>query len=166
MALAAVLLALVAYWCVGLGHVIDAERAALFAREAATRHSAEATAVSAAKAPTPTQAPGYTVHVQWVSQNVTHDDVMRVSRDVRPGDKVPVWLDEQGKLTQAPRTAADATADAVASAVLLWLVALSAVVGALYGLRRLVDRARYRAWDRDLHRLLVDNDGGWATRNT
>jgi hypothetical protein len=151
--------------CAHFSQSLYRDRAQTFAAEAATRHPAEATALSSTKPTTPGPAPGYAVQIQWFAQNATHDGTLRLNHEVKTGDHVRIWLNQRGELTQAPRTDVDARTDAIGSAALLWLVAVSIAIGLLTVLRRVMDRIRYRAWDRSW-RLMVDNGGGWATKNT
>jgi hypothetical protein len=137
--------------------------------ESAKRHAVEATALadstSSAKGPASATRLVYSDHVQWFEKNATHDDVVKIDRPVKAGDRVGIWLDDQGKVTSAPPTDDGAHADAIGVAALLWLLCLAIVTGALEILRRVLDRARRRAWDREL-RLLVDNGGGSSTTRT
>jgi hypothetical protein len=160
-----VLLAFAVHPAVDVAQSVYTTSSAAFAKETATRHLVEAVALEAGR-PT-AQGPGaaYSAHVQWFSRNETHDKLIRMDHAVKSGDHVRIWVTDEGKATSPPRNDSDARADSVGAGAVVWLAALAAGLCALAVLRRGLDRLRYRAWDRDL-RTLVDNDGGWATRNT
>ena len=159
------LLVLAAHPIAGLARSVHDTNAAAFAQEAATRHVVDGVALSSSQTATRGLGSAYQVQVQWFARNETRSQVVRVDHAVDTGDRVPIWLDDTGKITTAPRTDADAQADAIAVGAIVWLAAVAAGLAALAVLRRVLDRVRYRAWDRGL-RALVDNDGGWATRNS
>jgi hypothetical protein len=166
-ALLAVIFAAIAIpFAVDFGHTAYATRAHRYAAEAAMKHPIDAIAmtdsVSGDRPPSSSS-----VHVQWFADNETRDKVIRVPRSVTAGDHVRIWVNDEGDATSAPRTRTDAWVDAVVEAVAEWLALASLCAISVAVLRRLLDRARYRRWDRDF-RLLVDVDdgGGKATHNT
>jgi hypothetical protein len=147
--------------------VVYASRSETIAAEATARHPVEATAIHADKpkprGPGPASTAQYSVHVEWFAQNATRDGVVKADRVLKPGDRLRIWVDDRGEVTRAPRTDADARADAAVVSVLLWLLCAAVVAGAMAALRRALDRVRYRGWDRSL-RLLIEDSGGSSTR--
>jgi hypothetical protein len=164
-AMLAVVFAMVAIeFAVDFEHTTYAARAQRYAAEAATRHPVDAIALThSASGDQP--ASSSSVHVQWFADDETRDKVVRVPRSVAAGDHVRIWVNDKGDATSAPRTRADARVDAVVGAVAEWLALASLCAIVVAVLRRLLDRVRYRRWDRDF-RLLIDDGGGKATRNT
>ena len=151
-------------FAVDFGHTTYAARAQRYAAEAATRHPIDAIALSdSVSGDRP--ASSSSVHVQWFADDETRDKVVRVPGSVATGDHVRIWVNDKGDTTSAPRTRADARVDAVVGAVAEWLALASLCAIAVAVLRRLLDRVRYRRWDRDF-RLLIDDGGGKATHNT
>lgn len=160
-----VLVLLAAQYCSIVSDGIYASRSQTIAAQASSRHQADAvaTAASTPDAKTAQQAvQRYTVHIQWLAQNATHDKTVKLDHAVTAGDHVPVWLDDRGNATSPPLTNADAKADAVGGAVLLWVLAASLIAGGVVVLRRVLNRLRYRSWDRGLRWLLVDGGGPGA----
>jgi hypothetical protein len=149
---------------VDFGHTVYAARAQKYAAEAMMRHPVDATALSDSVSGDRPPSSSF-VHVQWFAGNETRDKVVHVPRPVTTGDHVRIWVDDNGDATPAPRTRADARVDAVVEAAAGWLAAAALCAIAVAVLRRILDRVRYRRWDRDF-RLLIEDGGGKATRNT
>jgi hypothetical protein len=164
---AVVLLAGAAFAALTCHDAVYSSRSAAIAAEAAARHQVEATATHADKpkprGPGPVSTAKYSVRVEWFAQNATRDGVVKTDHVLKPGERLRIWVDDEGEVTKAPRTDADARADAVIMSVLLWLLCAAVVVGAMATLRRVLDRCRYRGWDRSL-RLLIEDSGGSSTR--
>jgi hypothetical protein len=166
-ALLAIMFAVIAIpFAVDFGHTAYTARAHRYAAEAAMRRPVDAIAlsnsVSGDRPPSSSS-----VHVQWFADNETRDKVIRVPQSVAAGDHVRIWVNDKGDATLAPRTRADARVDAIVVAVAEWLALASLCAIAVALLRRLLDRARYRRWDRDFRLLIdVDDGGGKAARNT
>ena len=135
------------------------------AADAASSHSVEATAQgnsmadpSGAESPTTT----FMVNVQWSAQNITHETVARVDGPVKAGDRVQVWVNDQGNVTTPPPTDTDARVMRIGTVALTWLMFAALIVGALALLRIRLNQVRDRRWDRGW-RDLVENGGGSAT---
>ncbi|RDH79544.1 hypothetical protein DVS77_04790 [Mycolicibacterium moriokaense] len=126
--------------------------------EAATRHPVEAETLGASHSRSDGSEISRWVHVRWFDGRSTRDDDVEVAEPVKPGQRLPIWVDENGEITSAPRTAVDARADGVAAGLMLWLTVAALAGGGLRLLRRLLDRYRYRSWERDLQ-VLVENGG-------
>jgi hypothetical protein len=160
------LLVAAAYPALAVGQLGYAVRSQDVAAEAAQRHPVEATALgdsTAAPAQVESTSTTFVAPVRWTAGNVAHDTTTKVDRPVKAGDRVRIWLDDQGKVTTPPLTEADARLDALATTALVWLTMAAIVVGALLVLRSMLGRARNRSWDKSL-RELVDNGGGSTTR--
>ncbi len=65
------------------------------------------------------------------------------------GDRVRTWLNEAGEPVNPPAGAAEAAFAAVLVAVTGWLTAASLLLALHSGLKRLLDRRRYREWTRE-----------------
>jgi hypothetical protein len=156
------------YPAMGVGQLGYAARSHAIAVEAATRHPVEATAVGTSRSD-PSMSDSTTatflVPVRWLAQNTTHDATTKVEQPVKAGDKVRIWLDDEGRITSAPLTEADARIEMIGTVVLSWLLACAMVGGAFVVLRRALHRSRDRGWERGLLEL-VDNGGGSTTRKS
>ena len=80
------------------------------AADATSRHPVDATALGVSKAdssgsesPTTT----FMVNVRWSAQNTTHESVARVDGPVKAGDRVQIWMTDQGNVTTPPPTDTD-----------------------------------------------------------
>jgi hypothetical protein len=159
------LLLAAAYPAVTIGHLGYAVRSHTIAAEAAVRHPVDATALADSTA-TPSQTESmsttFLVHVRWIAPNGVHDLTTTVAQPVKAGEPVRIWLDDQGKVTTALLTDADARIDAIGTTALVWLTMAAFVALAMTGLRSVLGRSRDREWDRRL-RELVDNGGGSTT---
>src|SRR4029077_10945862 len=83
-----------------------------FATEAATRHRVDAVVVNPDTliGDQPKRASS-SEWVQWFANDETWDGVVQLSRSVKPGEGVQIWVDDHKDVTSAPRTSADATSD-------------------------------------------------------
>lgn len=134
------------------------------AADIAARHAVEATArtdatadATGAESPTTT----FRVDVRWTDQNGGHLGVTTVDGPVKAGDRVPVWVTDQGTITTPPPSAADSRTTLLGIVSLTWLLLAGAVAGAYALLRSRLNRGRDREWDRGW-RDLADNGGGSA----
>jgi hypothetical protein len=105
------------------------------------------------------------VRAQWREGTQLRTEQIITPATIEAGDRIKVWLDDTGKVVAAPLTMADANLSALVGAGTVWvaIVACSAVVA--FVIRRVLDRTRDRAWERELL-LLAYNDDGWANRHT
>ncbi|WP_433428892.1 Rv1733c family protein [Nonomuraea sp. CA-141351] len=65
----------------------------------------------------------------------------------KAGAKVWIWVDTRGRRVPAPPSLTDLRVTAVVTALLLVAVAAVVVLPAFAGLRRMLDRGRYRDWE-------------------
>lgn len=131
-------------------------------QQAASRHSVQAVVVAGTGAPTELDTPAH-VDAQWHEGTHTRTESVIGPAAIRPGDHMSVWLDGNGKVVSAPLRAEDAALTATAAAVAFWISIVMFCALVAYLIRRGLDRARDRAWDRELL-LLAHNDDGWANR--
>lgn len=163
--LGAILVVVAAFQVIGFGQSVYTDHVRLAAEQSTTHHRAEATAIGPSTSIGQVHGSNYTVPVQWFANNATHEETIRVARPLKSGEKTSIWIDNSGNQTPAPINEADAGSSAISAASILWLLIASAVLGSLCLVRYTLNRVRYREWDDDLHRLLVDNDGGWASKD-
>jgi hypothetical protein len=103
------------------------------------------------------------VSVQWREGSQTRTGRTTFPTPTTTGQRVVIWLDPQGKVIDAPRRKADAQLSAFMRSAGVWLGAVALSVLIAYLVRRLLDRMRANAWERELQ-LLAHNDDGWANR--
>ena len=83
-----------------------------FATEAATRHRVDAVVVNPdTLIGDQRKRASSSEWVQWFANDETWDGVVQLSRSVKPGEGVQIWVDDHKDVTSAPRTSADATSD-------------------------------------------------------
>ena len=153
------LLVFAGYQAAGVDRSVYAARSATIAAETQARHPVEAVAVS----PSTVSAQGvilaYATQVQWPMGTSVRDKVIRMDHPVKAGDRVRVWIDDEGNATTPPPTNIDARGDSIGAAALLWLAVLFGCSLFLAVLRRVLDALRYQSWDRELHALADDGRG-------
>ncbi|BCI55842.1 putative membrane protein [Mycolicibacterium litorale] len=161
--MAAVLLVVAGFVAVHISTAVRDDQLRAAEIEAANRHAVEAVALDRSKAKPQRSMTTFTVQVQWFANGVTRDTIVEVPHAVKQGDRVGIWIDTQGNVASAPLSADDARARGVGAGIGMWLASLSVVTAALLVLRRALNRARYRAWDRDL--VLLVGGGGSAAHS-
>ncbi|MDO0975007.1 Rv1733c family protein [Mycolicibacterium frederiksbergense] len=132
-------------------------------QQAQSRHSVQAVVVAGIGALTELDTPAY-VRAQWREGTQMRTESVVGPATIRPGDHMTVWVDDSGKVVSAPLRADDAALTATAAAVAFWISIVTCGALVAYLIRRGLDRARHRAWDRELL-VLAHNDDGWANRH-
>jgi len=132
-------------------------------QQAQSRHSVQAVVVAGIGALTELDTPAY-VRAQWREGTQMRTESVVGPATIRPGDHMTVWVDDSGKVVSAPLRADDAALTATAAAVSFWISIVTCGALVAYLIRRGLDRARHRAWDRELL-VLAHNDDGWANRH-
>ncbi|MGW0161062.1 Rv1733c family protein [Mycobacterium sp. NPDC003323] len=128
-----------------------------FATQRQTRQQVNATVSSDSReSPQLYDAP-FVTEIRWEFSGVIHRDTIRSERLVAK-DHLTVWVDEHGARTLRPASSADAVVQAAVAAVGLWIAVLGPAATAWLLLKNRLNRARQRAWDRELHDLA--DDGG------
>jgi hypothetical protein len=133
--------------------------------QAHTRHTVDAVVVEGSTGmPADFDSPAY-VRVQWREGTHTRTEQVVSPATVKEGEPLKVWLDDAGKVVGPPVTRVDARVSAIGAAWIVWsfAVLLSALLAV--AICRGLDRARARAWERELI-LLAHNDDGWANRRS
>jgi hypothetical protein len=134
------------------------------AEQAQTRHSVQATVVHGSTGlPTDFDTPAY-VTAQWKEGSEVRSEQIVSPATVATGESLTVWLDDDGTVTGAPLQPVDAELSALGIAVVAWGLGVLFLIFGATAIRRILDRLRDRAWEREL-RLLTYNDDGWANRH-
>lgn len=132
---------------------IRQERAATYEAQAISRHESTALAIEDAAFHSHANSQTFDVKARWVGANGLHVDTIAVADMVHAGDHVGIWVDSLGRHVDAPTPPDRAGTYAVGVATLSWLAFAAVAALALHGLRRTLNRARDREWDRDLESL-------------
>jgi len=141
-----------------------ADRMHTVAEQAQSRHSVQATVVHGSTGlPTDFDTPAY-VTVQWKDGSQVRSEQIVSPATVTTGEPLTVWLDDDGTVTGAPMQPVDAELSALGIAVVAWGLGVLFLVFGACGMRKILDRMRARAWEREL-RLMTYNDDGWANRH-
>jgi hypothetical protein len=144
---------------IDVARAVESAESRTIAVEATTRHPVEAVALAPSEVRTREPATSHQADVQWFDQSAKRTRVAKVPHPVRTGDRIRLWVNDNGDLTSAPRDTGDALASGVGAGLMFWLSMAVLAHGILCVLHRLIDRRRYRTWDRDL-RILVGYGGG------
>lgn len=132
--------------------VADAQRAAAVEVSATTTGDATDAAPEPNVAFVPQTAPA-----QWRSSGRIHEGTITVPDGTAVGTDVPIWVDrETGDPTSAPVSTAAVHTGAVAIGVFTFVAGTGLVAGGYAAARYGLDRARDRAWTRDLERNLPE----------
>lgn len=145
------------------GHDIYAHRVAEIDQARAGLRQVEAIADTDSVASVTRLGSVRTVEARWREAFTERSTKVRVDRDVTAGERIPVWLDHEGKVAAAPLTASAARLDGIAVAIAMWLGLAVACAAANGVARSALDSRRSRAWGREWA-LFINNDDGWANR--
>lgn len=141
------------------GTAMNESRSQAYAQEAITRQQTSGTAVADARLHVRGDLQTFDVETRWIADHGIRVGTVAVPDMVQRGDHVDVWVDRNGNQVGAPPPAGQAALEAVGWAVLSWLGLAVASTAGLTVLRRVLNRARYAAWDRELISLAGNDDG-------
>ncbi len=155
--LVALLASLVAIPVAGVvGAVAYGARAHLYAQEAHERHLVTGTVADARRADS-----GVTVvQARWPGAVGERTGTLQISAPARAGERIDLWVDQDGKPSPPPTPTWHAVGDAVGIAGAIALIAFVGTASLMAGVRSRLDRARDAEWERELNCLV---DGGGRT---
>jgi hypothetical protein len=97
------------------------------------------------------------VAARWqLPDGATRTGLVEAADGSKAGAEVRIWLDESGRPVAAPMSSVDSVGSGVLVAVFGWLVSVGLIALACWGLRHVLDRRRYRAWDTEWARVEPD----------
>ena len=149
----------------GLSHQTYDSTIRIVEEQAQSRHSVQAVAVEGSTVPLTDQDTPQYVLVQWRDGTQQRTEKVVSPGIVKAGAHLTVWLDQRGRIVDAPLTSADASVDAATVGWTVWLLAVVFSGLAGLGIRHCLDRSRARSWDRALQQF-AHHDDGWANRRT
>ncbi|MFG1930702.1 hypothetical protein ACGFK1_08585 [Mycobacterium sp. NPDC048908] len=147
-----------------LGTAVYDNRIHVFADERMARHEVQATATHDSSVTALPYQSSYVSEVHWEFAGQLHTGVASTRNRMKVGDQTSVWVDAAGEFTPPPRGDKDAAAEAVMTALGLWVAVAGAAAAAYALLRSRLNHLRHAAWDRELDDL-ADN-GGRTNHNT
>ena len=142
-----------------LGTAIKESRSHAYAEQAITRQQTSGTALADARLHVLGDSQAFGGETGTLPDDGVHLGTVAVPDMVRVGDHVEVWIDRNGNHVGAPSPPGQAAAEAVGWAALSWIALAGVSTAGLFTLRRVLNRARYAAWDRELIALAGNDDG-------
>lgn len=135
-----------------------------YAAQAEARHPVDAAVVRASS--TMDENPGATVNVQatWQVGDVARTGSFEWDGAVKAGDRVTIWVNEDGNRVGRPTPTSQAGFDGVVAGLSIVLLVAGAMTLVVVAGRWTLDRGRYKQWDREL-RCFVDDGGGRPNRH-
>ncbi len=135
-----------------VGTAVHQSRSRFYAEQAQTIEKVVATITGDSDGRRNLSSPAVTAPARWVAAGTEHTGMVAVHRAVKPGDRVDVWVDQQGSPVSKPMFSA--VDEAVAAGSAIWFGVVTGAA-ALYGLARsLLDRKRHAGWQRDFDRMV------------
>jgi len=160
-ALAAIAVLVAVPFAAAFGTSVKEARSLTYARQAVSRHETTAMALEDARLHVQLDSQTFDVKARWSAEDGIHVGTVSVPDVVRAGDRFDIWIDADGNNANSPTPPSRAATEAVGSAALSWIAVAAVAAAGVCVLRRMLDRARYADWDRDLNSL-AGNDGGRA----
>lgn len=135
-----------------VGTAVYESRSRVYAEQAQTRQKVTATVTGESDARRNLSSPTATAPGRWFVAGTEHTGMVVVPRAAKPGERVDIWVDEQGSPVGKP--ALSALDEAVATGAALWF-GVVIVAGALVGLtHNVADQKRHTGWQRDFDRMV------------
>ncbi|NEW37684.1 hypothetical protein GV794_05030 [Nocardia cyriacigeorgica] len=129
-----------------IGTQIYTDDAARVRAEHARATSIDATVLTE---PEWTEAHDFEAQVRWKTGDRAVTAVVAVPRRTDVGDQVPVWVDHDGALTEAPRNPVTAAFAGIGATILIWTATCLLGVGLLRGASILSGRRHAKQWERE-----------------
>lgn len=144
---------------VSVGVAVHDEQSSYYAEQARHRH--QVTAIAASDSSRHRELVGWTniVVMKWTYDGMAQSSRASLPDPVDAGDRVQVWVDDDGDLTLPPTSGAQAAQDGVSIALALWLAVAAVLAGAVMAMRLWLNRSRETGWEHELE-LLLDKGGG------
>jgi hypothetical protein len=118
-------------------------------QQARTRHQVVATLLEDTMKTSADGSGPYRVRARWLSAEGPRTGRVLADKGLQTGDRIRIWLDEKGRPVTAPAGAGEAALAAALVVITGWLTA-AGVLGLVHGgVKRLLDRRRYREWERE-----------------
>lgn len=123
-----------------LGTAVHDSRSRVYAQQAQARHLVTATVTDGKAVRKDLSKPSVNVPARWFAGGAEHTGTVSAPLKVKTGDSIDIWVDNDGSLVGPPsRTAMD---EAVAAALVFWVVVALAAGGVCAATRVVLDRIR------------------------
>lgn len=142
-----------------VGTAVYSSRGAVYEQQARSRHTVQATVLADSTSAVRPYSVSFDFPARWQYRGVQHETVLGWDRPATAGDRVTVWIDDNGDYAGPPTRPQRAVSDAIIAGAVLWLAVVTVVASAIGLARFRIDRRRDAQWDRGL-RSLVGDDGG------
>lgn len=137
-----------------VGTAVHDSRSRVYAAQAQIRQQVTATITGDSDAGRNLSGPTVAAPARWVVAGTERTGLVVVDRNAKPGDRVDIWVDEQGIPVGKP--VVSATDEAVATGLAIWFGVVIAAATLFGTARVLLDRKRHAGWQRDLDRMVGD----------
>lgn len=142
-----------------LGTAVHDAHARQYLAESQTRHTVTATAVEDSTVIAQRYGATFRANARWQVDGSERVGSLNLDHEVKAGDPLDVWLDDQGIQVAAPTPTWRAGVDAVLAGAAAWMVVVAGAAGLSAWIRSLLIRRRYTGWDRELSMLVRDGRG-------
>jgi hypothetical protein len=99
------------------------------------------------------------VQARWRAEGIDHVATFSSKRAVAVGDRIEIWVNDEGERVAPPPSSSQAIVDAISAAVLLWMVVAGAAAALVAVVRWRLDRRHEADWEREIAGLA---DRRWA----
>jgi hypothetical protein len=144
-----------------VGTVVHDARSHLYAQQAQTRHALTATGTDADAAraqPAPTHEV-FIVTAQWPISGGAHSGAVKPVLTIHPSDQIGIWVDDTAQQVDEPAALSHAANEAVAAALVVWVIVIAAAAGLLAIARAMANHVRNTGWQHDIDKLLCCGGG-------
>jgi len=143
-----------------IGTTVHESMSHRYTEQAQTRHTVTATVINdraADRPPSPKKM--ITVDARWVVGGREYIGPVDAQPTVNTGDRIDLWVDNDGHRVDKPPPVSNAATDAALAAVGIWSSVAAAAATLFAVTRLLLDRFRATAWQHDIDNL-VGHGGG------
>ena len=138
--------------------VYDSGRQA-YAEQADTRHTVAATVTDVPASQQVLRTGTITVPARWTAGGAEHTGAVKAQSTAKTGDRIEIWVDNNGAQVPAPTPTSRAAVEAVTGALVIWISVAAIAATVFTATRAICDRIRFTGWQHDLDSLVGNGDG-------
>lgn len=142
-----------------IGTAVHETRAHRYSEEARSHHAVVATVTDSPASNMQSDRVVITAPAKWRVGDIERRGEVEVGSATEVGDRLQLWVDEDGEQVRQPPAKWRAGADALAVATGFWLSVVASVAGLTVWLRTRLARQRDAAWER-AWKSMIDDGGG------
>jgi hypothetical protein len=142
-----------------IGTAVYDAHARLYLAESQTRHTVTATAIEDSTFVAQRDGAVFRANVRWQVDGSEQVGSLNFDHEIKAGDPLGVWVDDQGIRVAAPTPTSRAGVDALFAGAAAWVSVVVGAAGLSAGIRALLIRRRYIGWDSELAMLVRDGGG-------